>query len=215
MRSATTRSKRRLSAARRAEQRQEAAARDCHADPLQRRHRAALGGEAHRHVAQPNRRTLVRGRRLRRDAEGRHQTVSSPQPIFGRSFSVISRIFGGDHLIELRLAGGELLERVVQVDLRPARPPDRSFPSHGLGALGEFDAQHDRRRGEFVGAHEIGIFLNQEIDRLLRIGLGIGPAAARRAQEAGQQRPGLSSGNRSSCNRAARRAARPDPTCAW
>ena len=45
---------------------------------------------------------------------------------------------------------------------------------------------HDRRRGQFVGAHQIGVILDEQIDGLFGIGFGVSPAAARRAQEAGQ-----------------------------
>ena len=81
----------RLAASRGAEKGQEAAARDGQTDLFERRHDAALGGKAHRHVAQSDRGTAIRhGRRIRRDLG---HDVHSHHPIFGRSFSVISRIF--------------------------------------------------------------------------------------------------------------------------
>src|SRR5436190_2743441 len=90
---------------------------------------------------------------------------------------------GGDHVVELGRAGGELLQLVVERDLVLPHRWIEGAPAIGLGVGVEGEAQQHLQAGELVVALEIGIFLDQQVGGLLRLLLRVGVAARHGLEE--------------------------------
>src|SRR5262249_22677901 len=75
----------------------------------------------------------------------------------------------GDHILELGRAGAELLQVVVELDLLG---PDRrieSAPAIGRRVAVEGEGEQRLAALDLVVALEVGIFLDQEVDRLIGV----------------------------------------------
>src|SRR6185437_12758114 len=95
---------------------------------------------------------------------------------------VLGRVedLGGDHIVELGRPGAELLQVVIERDLVLPDLWIERAPAVGLGVLVEGKLQQYLHALELICALEIGIFLDQQVDRLLGILLreGITPRHA-------------------------------------